>query len=309
MYRYGFLPDTDFTRFGPFIPYASRSLYFLFSLRTFSPVLFFPVLLFSCASLSLHSLSSAFFPRAQTKKRPVPVLLRPGHFLCGLKKNATRPRAPPVLPGAANIAAVVRTVKMDFLDGTRFFPALPFLHTPLSRASFPLRFPPVPKQKNAPCRFYSSRGIFYAVLKRNVTRPQAPPVLPGAANIAAVVRTVKIWVLPATRPSSPTRFFRCAPLSPYSSSPHFFFPAAFLSLCLSPAFFPRSKTKKRPVPVLLRPGHFLCGFKKECHLPASTARVTGCGQYRGGSAHRQNGFSRRPHTLFAALRLRWGPGP
>ena len=39
---------------------------------------------------------------------------------------------------------------------------------------------------------YSGRGIFYAVLKRNVTRPQAPPVLPGAANIAAVMRTVKM---------------------------------------------------------------------------------------------------------------------
>ena len=39
---------------------------------------------------------------------------------------------------------------------------------------------------------YPGRGIFYAVLKRNAIRPQAEPVLPGAANIAAVVRTVKM---------------------------------------------------------------------------------------------------------------------
>ena len=50
----------------------------------------------------------------------------------------------------------------------------------------------MPKQKTPRAGSYPGRGIFYAVLKRYVTRSQAPPVLPGAANIAAVVRTVKM---------------------------------------------------------------------------------------------------------------------
>lgn len=62
----------------------------------------------------------------------------------------------------------------------------------LSLCLFSSAFFPHAKTKNAPCRFYSGRGIFYAVLKRNAIRSQAPPVLPGAANIAAVVRTVKM---------------------------------------------------------------------------------------------------------------------
>lgn len=58
---------------------------------------------------------------------------------------------------------------------------------------FPCRFSfPISKQKTPRAGSYPGRGIFSAVLKRYVTRPQAPPVLPGAANIAAVVRTVKM---------------------------------------------------------------------------------------------------------------------
>ena len=48
----------------------------------------------------------------------VQVLIPVGAFFYAvLKALHSRSRAEPILPGAANIAAVVRTVKMDFLDG------------------------------------------------------------------------------------------------------------------------------------------------------------------------------------------------
>ena len=118
-----------------------------------SPSHFFPVLLFSVL-LSLHSLPPAAF---------LSLCFSPALFF------------------------------LYFSFPVPLFLCTPFL-LPLSfpAPSFSLRFPPYPNKKTPRAGSYPGRGIFYAVLKRNVTCPQAPPVLPGAANIAAVVRTVKM---------------------------------------------------------------------------------------------------------------------
>ncbi len=140
MYRYGFLPGTDFTCFGPFMPYAplpphvswaSCSLYFLFSLRAFSPRFSFlyssfPVLPFSCRFSIPVPFFLCVFPPCQNKKRPPCYRVRPISWR-----------------SCAPSKWIFSTAHVS--SPTRFFPALPFLHTPFPctsffRASFPAAF-------------------------------------------------------------------------------------------------------------------------------------------------------------------------
>ena len=137
----------------PILPFLSPCLF---------PALFFPILFFPCTSFFLPLFyPCAFFP---LRFSPMP-----------------KQKTPPVLPGAANIVAVVRAVKMDFLDGTRFFPHTFFPCTPLSPYSFslyfffpcffPCRLPlpvllvPYVETKNAPCRFYELPQLVRTVQK------------------------------------------------------------------------------------------------------------------------------------------------
>lgn len=102
---------------GLLVPYTSFSLPVPFPRAFLSYTLLSLYFFFPCFFPCRLPLPVLLVPYAKTKNAPCRFLSRPGHFLCGFKKECHPPAGVPVLPGAANIAAVVRTVKMDFFDG------------------------------------------------------------------------------------------------------------------------------------------------------------------------------------------------
>ncbi len=116
----------------------------------------------------------------------------------------------------------------------------------LSLCLFSSAFFPYAKTKNAPCRFYSGRGIFMRFQKGMSPARRRRPcyrVRPISRRSCAPSK----WIFSTAHVSSPSRFFPALPFlhTPFPCTSFFraSFPAASRSLC---------RNKKRPVPVLLR---------------------------------------------------------